>query len=162
MARQLEPSPRASSKTVSKSMKANAAKNTKPELAVRKILREMGFSGYRLHWRKAPGRPDIAFPGRKLAIFVNGCFWHRCPFCKPSTPKENAAFWQKKFALNVERDSRKQRELSGSGWTSVVIWECEVANHIPVVVDRLKQALTRRPDQDTTVADIKHEILRDA
>ena len=62
-------------------MQANKSKNTKPELLVRARLREAGYTGYRLHWKKAPGKPDICFPGRRVAIFVNGCFWHRCPHC---------------------------------------------------------------------------------
>lgn len=106
-------------------MRANVAKNTSPELRVRAMLRKSGFPGYRLHWRGAPGRPDIAYPGRRVAIFVNGCFWHRCPKCKPPAPKSNADFWNRKFALNAERDARKVRELEASGWTVFTVWECE-------------------------------------
>lgn len=78
-------------------MQANKSKNTKPELKVRKALRKAGLSGYRLHWKKAAGRPDICFPGRRVAIFVNGCFWHRCPHCSLPLPKSNVAFWSAKF-----------------------------------------------------------------
>ena len=81
-------------------MQANKSKNTKPELKVRAALREAGLSGYRLHWKKAPGKPDICFPGRRVAIFVNGCFWHRCPHCGLSMPKSNVEFWEAKFARN--------------------------------------------------------------
>ncbi len=72
-------------------MKGNKRANTKPELLVRQRLRAAGLTGYRLEW-KVPGKPDIAFPGRKIAIFVNGCFWHRCPKCNPSQPKRTLSF----------------------------------------------------------------------
>jgi len=77
-------------------------KNTKPELIIRKALWEKGIRGYRLHWKKAPGKPDIAFPSKKVAIFVNGCYWHRCPHCKLSLPKTNSEFWKNKFQKNIE------------------------------------------------------------
>ena len=111
---------------IRKSMKGNKRADTKPELIVRKRLREAGLTGYRLQWKKAPGRPDIAFPGRKIAIFVNGCFWHRCPNCNPSMPKRNVEFWEAKFKRNVERDARAISELEEQGWTPITIWECEL------------------------------------
>ena len=109
-----------------RSMQGNKRANTKPEQIVRQRLREAGLSGYRLQWKKAPGTPDIAYPGRKVAIFVNGCFWHRCPYCKPATPKRNAAFWEAKFRRNIERDAQVQQELSELGWTTIIIWECQL------------------------------------
>jgi DNA mismatch endonuclease Vsr len=107
-------------------MQGNKAKNTGPEVFLRKQLREAGYPGYRLHWRQAPGRPDVAYPGRKVAVFVNGCFWHRCPHCQPAMPKSNTEFWARKFSLNAERDERKRRELEAAGWTVVTVWECEI------------------------------------
>lgn len=111
---------------IRKSMQGNKRADTKPELLVRQHLRAAGLTGYRLQWAKAPGRPDIAFPGRKIALFVNGCFWHRCPLCHPSTPKRNTAFWQAKFARNVERDRAAVQALQEQGWTVITIWECEL------------------------------------
>lgn len=109
------------------SMQGNKSKDTKPELQVRAMLRKMGYPGYRLQWKKASGRPDIAYPGRKLAIFVNGCFWHRHDGCKyASTPGSNTDYWEAKFARNVERDKRTKETLEAEGWTVVVIWECEL------------------------------------
>ena len=107
-------------------MQGNKRANTKPELLVRQRLREAGLTGYRLQWKKAPGRPDIAFPGRKIAIFVNGCFWHRCPHCNPSMPKRNTDFWIAKFKRNAERDQAAIAELEKLGWTAITIWECEL------------------------------------
>ncbi|MDO4808049.1 MAG: very short patch repair endonuclease [Coriobacteriales bacterium] len=105
-------------------MQANKSKNTKPELLVRQALREAGLPGYRLHWKKCPGRPDICYPGRKIAIFVNGCFWHRCPHCNLSRPKSNVEFWDAKFARNKARDARNHSDLVEAGWTVLVVWEC--------------------------------------
>lgn len=107
-------------------MQANKSKNTKPELRVRAALRQAGLSGYRLHWKAAAGKPDICYPGRKVAIFVNGCFWHRCPYCGLPGPKSNAAFWEAKFARNRARDRRDREALVAEGWTVLVVWECRL------------------------------------
>lgn len=107
-------------------MPANKSKNTKPELVVRSRLRSAGLPGYRLHWKKAPGRPDVCYPGRKVAIFVNGCFWHRCPHCQLPLPKTNVEFWRAKFARNRARDARDNALLVSEGWTVVVVWECRL------------------------------------
>jgi len=123
---QLPTTPPASSPATRKTMQANRGKNTKPELALRRLLREAGYPGYRLHWKKAPGHPDIAYPGRKVAIFVNGCFWHRCPYCQLALPKSNQEYWEAKFAANIQRDSRKAAELRANGWTVMTVWECEL------------------------------------
>lgn len=119
-------SPAAKSPAVRKSMQGNKGKDTKPELAVRKMLREAGYPGYRLQWKKAPGKPDIAYPGRKIAIFVNGCFWHRCPKCNLPIPKTHPEYWAEKFRRNVERDQRKIEELELAGWKVLTIWECDL------------------------------------
>lgn len=118
-------------------MKGNVGKDTKPELLLRKLLREAGFPGYRLHWKKAPGRPDIAYPGRKVAIFVHGCFWHRCPHCNPSLPKSNQDYWGPKFEANRERDERKVRQLEEAGWRVVVVWECVLVKRPSEVLELL-------------------------
>ena len=115
---------------VRKSMQGNKRRDTKPELLVRQRLRAAGLTGYRLDWAKAPGRPDIAFPGRKVAIFVNGCYWHRCPNCNPSMPSKNVEFWEAKFRRNVDRDKRALAELDELGWTAITVWECELKRDI--------------------------------
>lgn len=107
-------------------MQANKSKNTKPELLVRQKLREAGLPGYRLHWKKALGRPDVCYPGRKVAVFVHGCYWHRCPYCALPLPKSNVEFWQAKFARNRARDERDERALLELGWTVLVVWECRL------------------------------------
>jgi len=104
-------------------MQANKSANTKPELRVRQALRAHGLPGYRLHWKSASGRPDICYPGRRVAIFVNGCYWHHCPRCNMSVPKTNTDFWKAKFARNQARDLRNHQELARDGWTVLVVWE---------------------------------------
>ncbi len=107
-------------------MQANKSKDTGPELKVRAALREAGLPGYRLHWKKASGRPDVCYPGRRIAIFVNGCYWHRCPWCSLPTPKSNVAFWEEKFARNRARDARNYDDLVRDGWKVLVTWECRL------------------------------------
>ena len=119
------PSPPASNYAVHKSMQGNKRANTKPELLVRERLRKAGLTGYRLQW-KVPGHPDIAWPGKRVAVEVRGCFWHRCPYCKPSTPKKNTEYWEAKFARNTERDAENVRKLEEMGWRVHVIWECQL------------------------------------
>jgi len=125
-------------------MKANRATGTGPEVIVRKALREAGYPGYRLNWRRAPGRPDITYPGRKVAIFVNGCFWHRCPRCNLPLPKTHADFWAAKFQRNVERDARKTAALEAEGWIVITVWECEINANLPAVVERIGKVLRSR------------------
>ena len=143
MARLLPPSPPSSSPATSKSMKANRGKGTKPELFLRKALWHAGAKGYRLNWKGAPGRPDICFPKRKLAIFVHGCFWHRCPKCQLGLPKTNAEFWKKKFELNQLRDKEKERLLILEGWTVMVVWECELKNDVDKTLSKVLGSLGR-------------------
>ena len=103
-------------------------KDTKPELAVRRLLTKMGFR-YRLHRPDLPGRPDIVFIGMRKAIFVHGCFWHRHGGC-PATrfPKTRLAFWRPKLLANHRRDLRSQRLLTALKWRFLVVWECEVSD----------------------------------
>lgn len=102
------------------------AKDTGPERTLRASLRALGHTGYRLHYAKAPGRPDIAFVRRRVAVFVHGCFWHSCPHCAPRRPKSNSAFWNAKLERNSERDTRKVRELKRAGWRVATVWECRL------------------------------------
>ena len=113
-------------------------RNTKPELILRKALWNSRVRGYRLHWKRVPGSPDIAFPGKKVAVFVNGCFWHRCPHCNPPMPKSNSDFWKNKFEENKERDKRKIKKLEEMGWNVIVVWECQLKNDVEKMVDKIK------------------------
>jgi len=100
-------------------------RDTGPEMLVRRTAHALGFR-FRLHSSRLPGRPDLVFASRKIALFVHGCFWHRHENCRLAySPKSNVEFWSKKFRRNVERDGEVMTELAGAGWHPAVIWECE-------------------------------------
>lgn len=101
------------------------ARDTKPEMRVRKALHAAGLR-YRLHDRRLPGTPDLVFPSRRIALFVHGCFWHRHPGCAAARlPKSRTEFWGPKLAGNVERDKRNRAALEAAHWKVMEIWECE-------------------------------------
>ena len=101
-------------------------KDTKPEIAVRRMLHSLGYR-FRLHRRDLPGSPDVVLPKHRTVVFVHGCFWHRHEGCRyASTPKTRVDFWNEKFRKNVERDARQQRQLLEMGWRVVIVWECEL------------------------------------
>lgn len=108
-------------------MRSVKSGDTSAELAVRKLCRELGYTGYRLHRKDIPGKPDIAFIGKKVVIFVNGCFWHghNCP-SGAKKPKTNSDYWQEKIKRNKQRDVKNQKLLKAAGWRSLVIWGCEI------------------------------------
>lgn len=119
-------------------------KNTTPELKVRKALTALG-ARYRLNRKDLPGTPDIVLPGRRLAIFVHGCFWHGhdCPR-GARTPKANREYWTAKVARNVARDQRTSGELSAAGWRVETLWECEL-KHGAALSERLQRLLQQTP-----------------
>jgi DNA mismatch endonuclease, patch repair protein len=107
-------------------MRAVKGRDTMPELRVRALLRSIA-PGYRLHRRDIPGSPDIAYLGRKRAIFVHGCFWHAHDCARGARmPKANADYWSAKIERNRVRDQRVRRELEEAGWSVLVIWECDM------------------------------------
>ncbi|QYO62776.1 very short patch repair endonuclease [Leptolyngbya sp. 7M] len=113
------------------------AKDTKPEMIVRRLLHRAGYR-YRLHRHDLPGKPDIVFGSRRKAIFVHGCFWHQhsdTACLDGRRPKSNPDYWNIKLARNIERDERNRAALMGQGWDILVIWECEVRD--PNLLDRL-------------------------
>lgn len=99
-------------------------KNTAPELIVRHLLFSLGYR-FRLHRRDLPGTPDIVFPSRGRAIFVNGCFWHShgCRIGQP--PKSKLEFWAPKLARNCARDKRNNADLRSMGWKVLTVWQCQ-------------------------------------
>lgn len=134
-------SPVPKNENTSKVMSANKGKDSKPEVTLRKALWSKGHKGYRLHYKKIPGRPDICFVSKKIAIFVNGCFWHRCPICDYKLPKNNQDFWVAKFGKNQERDKRKSEQLRNLGWEVVTIWECEIKKDLKSVLEKIEEYL---------------------
>jgi len=114
----------------SANMKANRRADTKPELALRSALHALGYryrKDCRLDLPLRRVRPDIAFTSRKVAVFVDGCFWHACPD-HGSKPKNNEWYWSPKLARNVERDRAVDAALEAEGWTVVRLWE-----HVPII-----------------------------
>lgn len=107
-------------------MRRVRSRDTKPELELRRLVWALGYR-YRKNQRSVIGHPDIVFIGRKRAIFLHGCFWHRhdCTSGR-RTPKSKKRFWTAKFEKNVERDARVKQELKAAGWRALVIWECEL------------------------------------
>lgn len=120
-------------------MRRVKGRDTAPELAVRRILRAAGI-GYRLGGLGLPGRPDITMKGRRLALFVHGCFWHGhdCPR-GARQPKANAEYWTAKIARNRDRDARARSELEAWGWRVLTVWECELRR--PDAAPRLTAAV---------------------
>ncbi|WP_075306001.1 very short patch repair endonuclease [Hyalangium minutum] len=132
------------SEKISQRMKAVRRRDTKPELAVRRLLWEAG-ARFRLCARDLPGTPDIANKTARWAIFVNGCFWHGHRNCPLATlPKRNQGFWKTKLANNRARDARKARALRGLGYKVFVVWQCEL--RAPDAVSRrfVKAGVTKR------------------
>lgn len=123
----------------SENMRRIRGRDTQPEVTVRRAIHARGMR-FRLHRRDLPGTPDIVLPGRKLVIFVHGCFWHRhagCRLC--TTPSTRTEFWQNKFDANVARDSRAIQALGAAGWRVETVWECEV--RVPAVLSRRLDAI---------------------
>ena len=121
--------------TRSRMMASIRAKDTRPELLVRRYLHATGLR-FRLHDRRLPGSPDLVLPGHRVAIFVNGCFWHRHQGCAyASVPATRPEFWAAKFSGNVARDQRKTAALVGSGWRVITVWECDTSDEL--VLDNL-------------------------
>jgi DNA mismatch endonuclease (patch repair protein) len=118
------------------------SKDTSPEKAVRRILTRLGVR-YRLHRKDLPGNPDIVMPGRKLAVFVHGCFWHGHDCARGSrVPKANRDYWLAKVGRNKARDEKAQEALRADGWTVETIWECELKDE-PGLTARLARRLER-------------------
>ncbi|WP_080422862.1 very short patch repair endonuclease [Burkholderia ubonensis] len=111
----------------SENMRRIRSKDTGPELAVRKLLRDLGFTGYRIHRKDLPGKPDVAFVGRKKAVMIHGCFWHGHDCVEGRRkPKSNLEYWLPKIERNQQRDSQNLVELQRLGWSVITIWECEL------------------------------------
>jgi DNA mismatch endonuclease, patch repair protein len=121
-------------------MRGNRSRDTKPEVELRRLLHARGFR-YRVDSLVLPElrcRADLLFPRRRVAVFVDGCFWHRCPI-HASDPKANAAYWSAKFERNVARDRAIDAALSKAGWTVVRVWEHEHPAH---AADRVAAVVT--------------------
>lgn len=124
--------------TKSEQMARVRSRNTEPEMILRSLLWKAGLR-YRLHFR-LPGSPDLVFLCQRLAIFVDGCFWHGCPQ-HYTGPVKNADFWKSKLHRNVRRDREANRALEHLGWTVLRIWEHEVTQDRETAVERVHLAI---------------------
>ena len=121
-------------------MRRVKGRNTTPEMTVRRALTRLG-ARYRLHRKDLPGNPDIVMPGRKLALFVHGCFWHGHDCARGSrVPKQNRDYWVAKVGRNVARDARSAEALAALGWRVETIWECDLKD-AAALEERLRELL---------------------
>ncbi len=121
-------------------MRRVKGKDTAPEMTVRRLLTRMGVR-YRLHRADLPGKPDIVMPGRKLAIFVHGCFWHGHDCARGArVPKANRPYWQAKIARNRARDIEHRAALEAKGWRVLTLWECELKDEAELTL-KIKTSL---------------------
>lgn len=123
-------------------MQAVKGKDTAPELAVRSLLHRLGYR-FRLHRRDLPGTPDIVLPGRRVAIFVHGCYWHGHGCRIGRLPKSRLDYWGPKIDANRARDARKEAALAAAGWRVLVVWQCEIKDE-----ENLAERLVRFLDED--------------
>lgn len=125
-------------------MAAVRQRSTEPEIAVRRALHARGIRGWRCNYRGAPGRPDIAWPALRVAVFIDGAFWHGHP--SRHRPGRSGSYWDEKIAGNVARDRRVDAELVSDDWKVLRIWDFEVSRDLETVVDRVASALVSRFD----------------
>ncbi|WP_312843349.1 very short patch repair endonuclease [Diaphorobacter nitroreducens] len=144
----------------SQMMSGIKSRNTLPEMLVRKALFAMGHR-FRLHRRDLPGTPDIAMPGRKIAIFVHGCFWHAHQGCQyAKIPSTRAEFWTAKLQGNADRDRRAADELAAMGWRVLNVWECSTRD--PGSIAKLTEALRAWIDSSAPTGDISAQSIAPA
>jgi DNA mismatch endonuclease (patch repair protein) len=130
-----------SKETRSYNMSRIKAKNTKPEMLVRKFLHANGFR-YRLHVKDLPGKPDIVLPRYKTVIFVHGCFWHGHEGCKYYVvPKTRTDWWLNKINTNISNDTKAIKSLKDDGWKIITLWECDLK---PAIIEKTLQKLLLR------------------
>lgn len=138
----------ASTPTVRKTMVANRARNTGPEMAVRRLVHRRGLR-YRVNARPLPHvrrTADLVFRRERVAVFIDGCFWHACPI-HGTSPKAHAEWWREKLRRNVERDRETDELLASAGWTVIRVWEHEVPE---VATTTIETAVVRARETGST------------
>ena len=140
--------------TRSRMMRGIRAKNTKPEMQVRRMLHKAGFR-YRLHDRRLPGTPDLVLPKYRAAIFVSGCFWHGhdCKFFRMPTTRPE--FWQAKIARNRLNDDKARERLSASRWRHATVWECALRGREPAAISATGKRLATWIKSDRKVCSLR-------
>lgn len=123
--------------------KVRSKGNRSTERRLRALLIGAGIKGWRTNAKEITGTPDFVFEKKRLAIFVDGCFWHGCPKCY-RRPKSKRKFWDTKVAENQARDQRVNRKLKKDGWDVFRLFECEIRENIPTIMDRIRRIKARR------------------
>lgn len=126
------------------------SKDTKPEMLLRRALYAAGLRGWRCHPKAVPGKPDLVFTRRKVAVFVDGRFWHGHP--DYFTPGKSGAYWDAKIARTQERDSHANEALRQAGWTVLRFWDFEIETEVADCVDAVAAALSAQPDAASSPA----------
>lgn len=127
-------------------MLANRGRGTTPERELARALRLRGISGYRLNRSIEGVRPDLVLGPARVAVFVHGCFWHRCPTCRLPLPARNRAFWAAKFRRNRARDRSKRLLLEQAGWRVAEVWAHELSKDSALVARKLARLVGRARD----------------
>lgn len=122
-------------------MRKIGGKDTSPEMSLRHALWKAGNRGWRLHFRKLPGKPDIVFPRAKLVVFVDGCFWHGCPQCY-RRPNSSNNYWDSKLSKNIDRDTANTMKLVADGWCVLRLWEHEIVSDVAACVSTISKFLS--------------------
>lgn len=126
-----------------RTMQAVRSSDTTSELKLRRALWKAGIRGYRVNDRRVYGTPDVCFPRVRVAVFVDGCFWHGCPQCYRE-PKSSMAYWRKKVRGNRVRDERVNTALAAQGWRVLRFWEHEMSQAEQAVVQSIREAVNER------------------
>lgn len=141
--------------TRSKNMAAITAKNTKPEILLRKALHKEKFR-FRLNVKELPGSPDIVLPKYRTCIFVNGCFWHMHDCEMFVLPKSNIPFWKEKLSANKKRDKRNYEALIREHWKIILVWECCLKGRnkisLDTVIERIRYVCNSEAHYDDVIA----------
>ncbi len=132
-----------------KTMQAVKGKGTGLERRLASMLAGMGISGWQKNVGDLIGKPDIVFPSKRVVVFIDGCFWHGCPYCQKKLPVTNKEYWERKIQRNVERARFQNQKLSEDGWTVIRIWEHEFRDPVSMIRIRaeFRQALRLANEQ---------------
>jgi DNA mismatch endonuclease, patch repair protein len=131
-------------------MAAVRHKDTAPEMILRRALFAAGIRGWRCHYKNARGTPDLAWPGRRIAVFVDGAFWHGHP--SRHKPGRSGSYWDEKISGNVARDRDVDRQLHDEGWMVIRLWDFQVQKAIEECVEKIRSALTQSTSADRLAA----------
>ena len=119
--------------------KVSSSGNKSTELRFRGKLAQSKIKGWEIR-PKMKYSPDFIFRAKRIAIFIDGCFWHACPICK-KIPSSNSEYWEKKFKRNMERDQKAKKELENDGWIVLRFWEHEISDNLDHCIETLKKHL---------------------